>query len=117
MKLEKITVGLIKGRHEMPVSDYIFEKVEDMFDYDAISNHITRFVSRKVGLSYNEGGGIYSCKGEKTLVVYVTGLTAVSCELVDVCNKLGVPLTLMHYDRDTGEYRAQVLSTAESVWY
>lgn len=117
MKLEKITVGLIKGRHDMPVSDYIFEKVEDMFDYDAISNRITHFISRKVGLSYNEGGGIYSCKGEKALVVYVTGLTAVSCELVDVCNKLGVPLTLMHYDRDTGEYRAQVLSTAESVWY
>ena len=115
--MENLKVGLIKGRHEMPVTSYIFEKVEDMFDYDAISNHITRFVSRKVGLSYKAGGGIYSCKGEKTLVVYVTGLTAVSCELVDVCNKLGVPLTLMHYDRDTGEYRAQVLSTAESVWY
>lgn len=117
MKLEKITVGLIKGRHDMPVSDYIFEKVEDMFDYDAISNHITHFISRKVGLSYNEGGGIYSCKGEKTLVVYVTGLTAVACELVDVCNKLGVPLTLMHYDRDSGDYRPQVLGTEEAIWY
>lgn len=115
--MENITVGLIKGRHEMPVNEYIFDEVKDMFDYDGISNHITRFISRKVHLACKQGGGIYSFKGEKALTVYVTGLTSVSCELVDVCNKLGVQLTLMHYDRDTGKYHPQRLGTDESVWY
>jgi hypothetical protein len=36
---------------------------------------------------------------------------------VDLCNKYGVLLTLMHYDRDTGTYHAQQLGTDESVWY
>ena len=116
-KLEKIEVGLIKGRHDMPVDNYIFEKVEDMFDYNGIREHIVHFINTEVGVKYAEDGIVYTSKGLKQLVVYVTGLTAVACEVVDICNSMGVPLTLMHYDRDTGEYRAQVLSTAESVWY
>ena len=56
-------------------------------------------------------------EGVRALTVYVTGLTSVSCELVDVCNKFGVLLTLMHYDRDTREYRPQYLGASESVNY
>jgi hypothetical protein len=117
MKLEKITVGLIEGRHNMPVSSYIFDKVEDMFDYAGIRKHIEDFIRSEVGVDYCEDGIVYTNSGLKHLVVYVTGLTAVACELVDACNALGVPLTLMHYDRDTGEYRPQFLGTDEAVWY
>lgn len=112
-----IKAGLIKGRHEMPVSSYIFDEVVDMFDYDKIRHHIEDFIRAEVGVVFNEDGIIYSNKGEKTLIVYVTGLTSVACELVDACNKLGVPLVLMHYDRDTGDYRPQFLGTDETVWY
>lgn len=115
--MKTIKIGLIKGRHEMPVHEYIFDKVEDMFDYDGIRRHIDKFIEENVGVESHGDGIIYSNKGKSALTVYITGLTAVSCELVDVCNKLGVPLTLMHYDRDTGEYRPQVLSTGEAVWY
>ena len=116
--MEKIIIGLIRGRHEMPVDKYIFEEgIKDMFDYDEIRNHITDFILNEVGVDYEADGLIYSNKGEKSLTVYVTGLTSVSCELVDLCNKYGVLLTLMHYDRDTGAYRAQTLGTDESVWY
>lgn len=116
-KLEKVVVGLIKGRHNMPVSSYIFNEVEDMFDYELIREHIVYFINTEVGVKRAEDGIVYTSRGLKHLVVYVTGLTSVSCELVDVCNALGVPLTLMHYDRDTGDYRPQVLSTVEAVWY
>lgn len=114
---ELVKVGLIKGRHEMPVSTYIFDEIEDMFDYKSIYSHIADFIEAEVGIELHEGGGIYANKGKKTLIVYVTGLTAVACALVDVCNKLGVPLGLMHYDRNDGSYHMQVLGTDESVWY
>jgi hypothetical protein len=118
MKMENLKVGLIRGRHEMPVEEYIFEEdIKDMFDYDEIRNHITDFILNEVGVDYEADGLIYSNSGQKSLTVYVTGLTSVSCELVDLCNKYGVLLTLMHYDRDTGTYHAQQLGTDESVWY
>ncbi|MGP1608593.1 MAG: hypothetical protein ACTTGJ_01950 [Clostridium sp.] len=48
-------------------------------------------------------------KGEKSLIVYVTGLTAVTAELIGVCARNGVSLTLMNYDASTGEYKPQVI--------
>lgn len=116
--METVVVGLIKGRHEMPVSSYIFEEeIKDMFDYHEIRKHISNFIHSKVGVDFNRGDIIYSNKGQKSLIVYVTGLTSVACELVDVCNKAGVLLTLMHYDRSTGSYRPQYLGIDESVWF
>ena len=114
---ELVKVGLIRGRHEMPVSAYIFDEIDDMFDYKAIYKHIENFIEDEVGVEFHEGGGIYANKGKKTLIVYVTGLTAVACALVDVCNKRGVLLELMHYDRNDGSYHMQALGTDESVWY
>ncbi len=115
--METVVVGLIKGRHEMPVSSYIFEEdIKDMFDYHEIRKHIADFIHSKVGVDSYHLGQYYSRIGQKHLTVYVTGLTSVACELVDVCNKAGVMLTLMHYDRDTGSYHPQYLGSKESIW-
>ena len=48
-------------------------------------------------------------KGEKPLIVYVTGLTSVISELIGVCARNGVSLTLMNYDASTGKYKRQVI--------
>lgn len=115
--METVVVGLIKGRHDMPVDSYIFEEdIKDMFDYCKIREHIAEFIHTKVGVDFNNIGKYHSHKGQKTLTVYVTGLTSVACELVDVCNKAGVYLTLMHYDRDTCSYHPQYLGVDESIW-
>ena len=114
---EVVKVGLIRGRHEMPVSAYIFDEIEDMFDYKSIYDHIADFIRNEVGIECHRGSGIHTNKGKKVLIVYVTGLTSVACALVDVCNKLGVPLGLMHYDRNADSYRMQVLGINESVWH
>lgn len=116
--MEKVVVGLIKRRHEMPVSSYIFEdEIKDMFNYHEIRKHISDFIYNEVGVDFNQDYIISSNKGQKSLIVYVTGLTSVACELVDACNKAGVLLTLMHYDRETGQYHPQYLGIDESVWY
>jgi Tfp pilus assembly PilM family ATPase len=116
--METVVVGLIKGRHEMPVPSYIFEEdIKDMFNYYEIRKHISDFIHDKVGVDYYHLGQYHSNRGKKHLTVYVTGLTSVVCELVDVCNKAGVLLTLMHYDRYTGSYRPQYLGVKESIWH
>lgn len=113
---ETITVGLIRGRHEMPVDTYIFDDaITDVVDFHAIGKHIHDFIVNKVGITQTIGMGINQFdytdiqifSGERKLVVYVTGLTAVTAELIKVCAMNGVHLTLMHYNSATGEYVPQ----------
>lgn len=111
----EIKVGLIKGRHEMPVEEYIFDEVQDVFDFAAMEKKITNFLQEKVGVTTHFGCCINQAddvcvehfESEDELVVYVTGLTAVTAELIRVCMLNEVRLTLMHYDRDTDSYRTQ----------
>lgn len=116
-KMESVVVGLIRGRHEMPVDKYIFdEDIMDMFDYEGIFIHICDYLRENVGVDYDREGYVRLYRGKKAIIVYVTGLTAVSCALVDACNRYGISLTLMHYDRDKDCYHNQCLSTGQSLW-
>lgn len=112
-----VTVGLIKGRHAMPVKEYIFDSTESIFDYDSMNTTIMSFLEENVGIRKTYGTGINQadytdCEvflGQKDLVVYVTGLTAVTAQLISCCARNGVSLTLMHYDMQSGEYIPQVI--------
>lgn len=111
-----LTIGLIKGRHEMPVENYIFtEAISNVHDYKAIRSHIVDFLETQVGICVCTGIGVDQVsyediqvfRGEKSLVVYVTGLTPVTAELVAACFRNGVRLTLMNFDSATGNYVPQ----------
>lgn len=113
-----VKVGLIKGRHNMPVENYIFDdSIGDVFDFEKIRKRIGEFIETEVGVELRNGIGINQCDysdvqcftGKDTLVVYVTGLTSVVAELISVCANNGVPLTLMHYDVDTKDYIPQAV--------
>lgn len=113
--MSTVTVGLIKGRHEMPVDEYIFDGISDVHDYRGIRKGIRGFIETRVGVEFKTGTGIDQSsyedvqvfRGKRELVVYVTGLTAVTAELVAVCMANGVRLTLMHYDTISGNYIPQ----------
>lgn len=127
--MENIIVGLIKGRHEMPVSEYIFtEEIENVFDFLSMKKVITDFLVEKVGLEVTQGfalnqdtfdeesGGevlnaseVDVWRGKRKLIVYVTGLTAVTAQLIQLCALNGVNLTLMHFNSATGEYVPQAI--------
>lgn len=121
--IQKITntiveVGLIKGRHPLPVSSYIFDdEIANVHDYEEISHHIYRFIQSNVGYHEEVGVGLNQAdytdnlvyKGDKILKVYITGLTAVSTSLVAICAHYGIKLLLMHYDITSGEYKEQAL--------
>lgn len=116
--MEDIIVGLINGRHKTPVDRYIFDSIEDVHDFDAMHRHIMDWISKNVGIRYtNFGHGInqasdddVSCFiGEKRLIVFVTGLTAATAELIRCCALNGVRLILMHYDKVEGDYKGQYI--------
>ena len=41
------------------------------------------------------------------LVIYVTGLTVALVATINACLRVGISVTLMHYNRDTGSYYPQ----------
>ena len=115
--MKEIKVGLIKGRYEMPVDNYIFNEINDVLDFDNMGKQIINFINNNINVYATYGCGINQIGYEDVevltsdikLIVYVTGLTSVTAELIKVCALKGISLTLMHYDRDTGDYLPQVI--------
>ena len=117
--MKEIKVGLIKGRHEMPVDKYIFEdEIKDVFDTSFISSSIVQFLNNEVGIDIADFGtclnqyemsDVAHFIGKHKLVVYVTGLSIVLAELIRLCAINGVHLTLMHYNNSTKEYVSQYI--------
>ena len=105
--MREIEVGLIRGRHEMPVDKYIFENpIEDVHDYAGMACEVIDYIFNNVE------------KNELTkLNIYVTGLTAAALAVFHVCfdpNVRGwnIRLNAKHYDVESGCYRTQPLISA-----
>lgn len=92
-ELVPMTLGAIKGRHPLPVDDYVFdEDIKDIKNLDFISDTVHD-----------------KLKYCSALTLYVTGLTVVTTEICSYCSYNNIPLTLLHFDRETGEYFPQVV--------
>ena len=112
----QISVGLFKSRHDMPVNEYIFENgFEDVMDFTGMRKIITEWFSKNVeitakyGVPLNsaEDGDVMTYTGNRKVFLYVTGLTSATAEVIRLCALNGISLSLMHFDRDTGEYVEQ----------
>lgn len=114
MMMKKV-VGLINGRHDLPVTEFISDSISDVLDFKSISNRIADFLNKEIGIKTVDGSAINQfdyttvqiLRGENELVVYITGLTPVVAELIRQCALNGVSLTLMHYDREANAYVPQ----------
>lgn len=91
-----ISVGLISGRHQLPVNNYIIDKIDNVNDFVEARKKVNEFLHTN-----------FEKPCDDTLIVYVTGLTYVTAELVHQCTSIGIDLTLMHYDISTGLYSKQ----------
>ena len=115
--MKEIKVGLIRGRHEMPVNNYIFDEINDVLNFDNMNKQIVNFINNNINVYSVYGCGINQIGYEDVeiltsdtrLIVYITGLTAVTAELISVCATKGIKLTLMHYDRENNGYIPQVI--------
>lgn len=81
---------LCKGRHEMPVTESIFENELNPLDLAGMAATVAE-----------------QLQGVTELVVYVTGLTVALVEVIKYCNNNNIKLILMHFDRNTNSYYPQ----------
>ncbi|MEE1154444.1 MAG: hypothetical protein UH241_04735 [Acutalibacteraceae bacterium] len=118
--MKEFKVGLIKGRHELPVSEYIFSnELNFPLDYRELDKIVANFIEKNIEIETASGFAINSVSeggsdhlyyvSKKRLVVYVTGLTACTASVIKICMHNGVHLTLMHYDPVTQEYMPQII--------
>lgn len=99
---DSIIFGLIKGRHNLPVNDYLIESdVSDPSDYDMMTQ------------SYVEKLG--DIEPDKVINVLVTGLTSATTTLIRYAMLSWRPLTLWHYDFATQSYKPQVILSKQDV--
>lgn len=117
MKRDILSLGLVAGRHNMPVDGFVLESVADVTDVEAIRKAVYASLADKLGgdIRVTDYGpcinGVeedtchYQCDVE--LHLYVTGLTIVALEVERFCAMNGVPLVAYHFNRETGEYIPQ----------
>ena len=105
--MRELKVGLIKGRHELPVTNYIFEgDIENPLAFQDLFRLANRRVIEIVGAE----GDKFNIKEDK-LVLYVTGLTQATAAVINACINNKVKLDLAHFDRDTNTYKMQEIFT------
>ena len=94
-----LTVGAIRGRHELPVSKYVMDgAIPDVTDTASIQLAVA---SRLDQLISETGRPIVQIK------LYVTGLTVVSMAVVNYCQRRGLALLCYHYDNKASAYYPQ----------
>ena len=92
VKVDADVYGLVSGRHAMPVDEYVFDGIEDMFKFFNLEVEALSSIKKTSDL----------------LVLYVTGLTVATISVINVAKKLGYKdVVLKHYNRDNGLYESQ----------
>lgn len=101
-----VKLGMIKGRHEMPVDTYIIDtEITDVLDFETIERLVDEGLSKTLPLI----GFLLTDDVE----IYVTGLTSVTIAIVNWINnhlilRNNLPkVYFMHYDMATKVYKAQ----------
>ena len=88
-------LGFVKGRHKKGVTEYMFSlKRVNPLDLNKLAEMVHEALADCTKLD-----------------LYVTGLTVALVEVINYATKNNVPLTLWHYNRDTGEYYSQSVAT------
>jgi len=87
-------LGLVKGRHVMPVTQYVFEEVKDTMNFRSMQDEVRT-----------------KLKEVDRLDLYVTGLTSALVEVINYCIYNNVALTLFHYDWKNEKYVPQKMAT------
>lgn len=106
-------LGLIKGRHEMPVDEYIFDEIENPLDFAGMMNA----AYKKFQELFPEGT-LKHVRAADTdardyfsghIDIYVTGLTSATLAVYNAAALIGLDVTFWHFNRETSEYVPQVM--------
>ncbi|HFI0351786.1 TPA: hypothetical protein ACGOZT_001193 [Streptococcus suis] len=96
-----IMLGLVAGRHDLPVTDFIFGDGDITFPINPAD--LQQKVAKKFdSLGLTAGGGHH-------ITVFVTGLTPATTAVIRIAFKGHHFLTLKHFDRDTNGWIDDVI--------
>ena len=101
-----LEVGLIGGRHDMGVTQFIFNKIsnEDIFEFTALENRVKKWIKSNIAFKDKVA--------TRGLLVRVSGLQTAIMALAKVCYNMKVNLTIAHYQimgSTKAIYRHQVI--------
>ena len=92
--IKNIKVGLVEGRHDLPVSDFIYQEGDITFPLDM--KKLAQIADKRL----SEAGAISSFEDRfnpTSINLYVTGLTAATTAVIRVALVKGYLLTLYQY--------------------
>ena len=95
-----VCAGLCEGRHPLPVDEYVYREISSVSDLDTLDRVACDFIAAH---SLGHGAG--------ELRLYVTGLTVALVAVINCCCRNGVNLTLLHFDRESGQFFPQPVET------
>lgn len=123
---KKVTLGLIKGRHDninaLATDGFLVDTViDDVFDFDGIKAIIKTNLHKVAGVTgafAHIGTFDGDVRADVNVIdcdidILVTGLTSVAIAAMDVLRDLdfnGHTVRFMHFDKDTNGFHAQVIS-------
>lgn len=99
--MQVLEVGLCEGRHEIKsgngeiIDNYIYGDIENPMDFDFLEGQASDFLHT---LQEDE---------IEVLILYITGLTPALTSFLALAQTWEGKITLMHFNRDTGGYKAQ----------
>lgn len=89
--------GLIKGRHSLPVNNYIFDDKDIAFGPSSFRT-----------MEQNAELVILSKKESSNMIIYVTGYSASLIAAINAAKRAGYnEIVLKHHDKETGLYICQ----------
>ncbi len=103
--MEKLTIGLVEGRHDLPVTDYLFQEGDITFPLDM--KELAQIADKRLS---ELGAVTYT-----SLDLYVTGLTAATLAVMRVAFVRGYLVTFHHFDRNSGMWLAQDVINANDI--
>lgn len=108
--MKEIAVDLVKGRHEMPVAEYIFDGDVNPVDFNLIEEKVVAWINTLDAFKTEDVDfmfPMYPMTESIHVKLYVTGLSSALVSVIKWCAKCHINLDLMHYDKETGEYKSQ----------
>lgn len=95
-----MTLGAVKGQHPLKAQDYIFEDITSVLDIDSIQSIINN-----------------KLKNCSELTLYLEQLSPAILQVTKYCFSHNKPLTLVYYDRETGECFPKELLSRNQAQY
>lgn len=110
--------ALCAARHNIPgIDDAIFpNEIGNPFTFREMRQHFLQWykdhggkvvVRYAVCLNQADDTTILAYEGTEPVTVFVTGMTPALTSVISACIYNGIPLDLMHYNRETGDYVRQ----------